>query len=111
MSSYSQIFRSTSIVGGAQGVALVIGLIRIKVVAVLLGPTGIGLIGLYQAAIGLVATISGLGISSSGVRQVAQANGTGDQACVARTVLVLRRICWFTGLLGTILALVPWLGR
>lgn len=90
--------------GGAQGLNYVVGMLRVKIVAVLLGPSGVGLVGLYQSTLGLLGTVSGLGIGSSGVREVAQAEGRQDPALVARTVLVLRRVCWATGLLGWALA-------
>jgi len=98
--SYAQILKSSSIIGGAQGVNYLIGMIKVKLVAMLLGPTGVGLIGLYQSATGLVGTLAGLGIGSSGVREIAEAMGTGDQLKAARMVRVLRRACWVTGFLG-----------
>ena len=102
-SSYGQILKSSSIVGGAQGINYVIGLVRTKVVAVLLGPSGVGLVGLYMSIISLVQTAAQMGIDQSGVRDVAQAAGTGDQQRVAKTVRYLRRLCWLTGALGWIL--------
>lgn len=102
-SSYGQILKSSSIVGGAQGINYIIGMVRTKLVAVLLGPSGIGLVGLYMSATDLVATIAGLGISSSGVREVAEAHGGGDAEQVARTVKTLRRVCWVTGIFGWLL--------
>jgi PST family polysaccharide transporter len=104
--SYGQILRSSSIVGGAQAANYVIGLLRVKIVAVLLGPSGVGLIGLYTSAIGLVGTVSGLGVGSSAVREIVRANAKGDPEEIARTVIVLRRVCWATGLLGWALAVV-----
>ena len=86
--------------GGAQGLNYIVGLLRVKVVAVLLGASGVGLISLYQSAISLVGTASGLGIGSSGVREVAQAYGKKDATKAAQTVSVLRSACWATGLLG-----------
>jgi antigen flippase len=98
--SYRDILRSSSIMGGAQGLNYLVGMVRVKIIAVLLGPAGIGLVGLYQSALGLLGAVSGLGIGSSGVREVAQAHAQNDPVLVARTVLVLRRACWATGLLG-----------
>ena len=86
--------------GGAQALNYLVAMVRVKIIAVLLGPAGIGLVGLYQSALGLVGTVSGLGIASSGVREVALVHGRDDPQRVARTVLVLRRACWATGLLG-----------
>lgn len=98
--SYNQILRSSSIMGGAQGLNYIVGLLRVKIVAVLLGLSGVGLISLYQSAVSLVGTASGLGIGSSGVREVAQAYGNQEAANAAVTVRVLRRACWATGFLG-----------
>jgi len=102
-SSYGQILKSSSIIGGAQGINYLISMIRIKAVAMLLGPSGVGLLGLYTAATTLVATIAGLGLDSSGVREVAEAHGSGDAERIARTIKTLRRVCWATGILGWIL--------
>ena len=102
--SYRQILRSSSIMGGAQALNYLIGLIRIKVVAILLGPTGVGLVGLYTSAIGLIGTVSGLGISNSAVREVVQAYSKDDLWHAARTVCILRRACWATGIFGWLLA-------
>jgi len=105
-SSYGQILKSSSIIGGAQAINYIIGLVRIKFVAVLLGPSGVGLVGLYVSAIGLVQTFAQFGINESGVREVAAAVGSKDEKRVAQTVKALRRVCWFTGIFGWILTVV-----
>ncbi|MEM9283137.1 MAG: O-antigen translocase [Verrucomicrobiota bacterium] len=103
--SYSQILRSSSIIGGAQGVTYLIGIVRTKLVAILLGPAGIGLVGLYHSAISMVGSFSTLGITSSGVKEIAEANGKGNPAAVAQTIKTLRRACWVTGFLGWLLSI------
>lgn len=90
--------------GGANGLSYLVALVRVKIIAVLLGPAGVGLVSLYMSAIGLVGTVSGLGIGSSGVREVALAFSKQDPTAAARTVRILRRACWVTGLLGWALA-------
>ena len=86
--------------GGAQGLSYLVALVRVKIIAVLLGPAGIGLVSLYTSVVGLVGTVSGLGIGSSGVREVALAFSQQNPQAAARTVRILRRACWATGLLG-----------
>ncbi|MGB9499923.1 MAG: O-antigen translocase [Dissulfuribacterales bacterium] len=100
--SYSQILKSSSMVGGAQFIRMFIGIVQTKFAAVLLGPAGVGLIGAYQSIIQLASQMSGLGISQSGVRDVAAATGTNDQNAIARTISILRRMCWVTGVVGAI---------
>jgi len=104
--SYGESFRAASIVGGAEGLSYVIGLVRTKVVALLLGPSGVGLIGLYLSYTSLMQTISGLGVASSGVREVAESTASADPIKVGATVKALRRICWVTGFFGLVLASV-----
>ncbi len=72
-------------------------------VAVLLGPSGVGLVGLYLTTVGMVETLAGLGIRSSGVREIAEANSIGDPESLAKTLKTLRRACWLTGVLGWVL--------
>ncbi len=80
-------------------------MVRTKLVAVLLGPSGVGLVGLYVSATSLVGVFAGLGISTSGIREVAEAYGSGDEERVARTVITLRRACWITGVFGWLLTI------
>ena len=105
-SSYWQVLRSSSIIGGAQGINYIVSLVRVKIVAVLLGPSGVGLISLFQSVLGVMGRVSGLGISLSGVREVASAAGDDDPERIAKTVRILRRACWATGLLGWGLAVL-----
>jgi enterobacterial common antigen flippase len=101
--SYSQILKSSSIVGSAQAITLLLGMARTKGVAVLIGPSGLGEVSLLISATQLLATVSGLGIGSSAVREVAEAHSAGDEERLALTIQVLRRICWLTGIAGWIL--------
>jgi antigen flippase len=101
--SYQQILKTSSIIGGAQGINYLIGMVRTKVVAILLGPAGVGLVGLYMSVTAMVTAVAGLGIGSSGVRDVAEATGSGDPERIGKTVRTLRRVCWVTGILGWVI--------
>lgn len=102
---YRTAFRSAGIMGGVSALNMVIGLVRAKVMAVLLGPTGTGLTGLYQQVTGLVAMASRFGITASGVRQIAEAAGAADATRIARTDRTVRRVAWLTGSLGCLVQL------
>lgn len=99
--------------GGASAVNYLVGLIRVKIVAVLLGPAGVGMVSLFTSTVGMIGTVTNFGIASSGVREVAQAFSAEDQQRMARTVITLRRACWLTGLLGWAVTalLAPWLSE
>jgi antigen flippase len=100
--NYSRILKSSSLIGGAQFINILIGMVRVKFVAVLIGPMGVGLVATYQATVKLIGTIAGLGLQSSAVRDIAQAVSNGNQEHIGRTVLTLRRMCWLTGCSGTL---------
>ncbi|XZE34038.1 O-antigen translocase [Pirellulaceae bacterium SH501] len=103
--SYSEILRSSSIIGGAQFINMVIGLVRTKLIAILIGPEGIGLISIYQAVIGIATSISGLGIQTSGVRDIAKLHGEGNVLEIDSVVHTLRRVCWAAGIAGMLLVI------
>lgn len=99
-SSYGQILKASSIMGGAAGVNLLLGMVRVKFAAMLIGATGVGLMSSFGALQGFIGILAGLGLQSSAVRDIASAVGQGDQERIGRAVLTLRRLCWFTGLIG-----------
>jgi enterobacterial common antigen flippase len=100
--SYGQIVKSSAIIGGAEAAGYGLGLIRIKAAALLLGPAGIGLIGIYTSIVELLSVVSQLGIASSGVQKVAAA-GKDTPEALARTVKTLRWASWLAGGIGCLL--------
>lgn len=104
-SSYRQIFKATSIFGGVQVFNIAIGIVRVKLVAILLGTVGVGILGLLNAPLQLIISITGLGIAFSAVRDVSEAHGTSDQKRIGKVIKTLRRWSWFTGLLGAIITI------
>lgn len=102
-SSYRSIFKATSLFGGVQVYQILIQVIKSKFVAVLLGPAGVGIMGLYQSGLQLVQQISSMGLANSAVRDVSEANGTNDIQRIAKTITVVRKLVWITGLLGLII--------
>ena len=103
--TYGQILKSTALVGGSSMINILIGIVRTKVMAMLLGPAGFGLSGLFLSITNLTQSIAGMGINSSGVRQIALAAGSEDAERLARTVSVLRRTSIVLGALGAALLL------
>lgn len=56
--------------------------------AILLGPTGVGLLSIYSGLKVMVGTAAGLGMGSSGVRQIASARGKEQELSRVRHVLL-----------------------
>jgi O-antigen/teichoic acid export membrane protein len=104
--SYKQIFKTTGIIGGAQVITILIKIIRAKIVAVLLGPIGLGILGLYQSILEMVRSGTGLGLGFSAVRDIAEAAGTGDQDRISKTITIFRRWVWITGIAGLLITLI-----
>ncbi len=105
-SSYGEILKSSALIGGAQAINLGIGLVRTKAMAMLLGPAGFGLAGLYNSIVDVTHGIAGLGVNSSGVRQIAEAVGSNDEDRIHLTVSVLRRTSLVLGICGSLLLAV-----
>lgn len=105
-SSYKQIFKATSIFGGVQIFNIIIQLVRSKFIAVFLGPTGMGFMGLLNSTLTLVSTVTNLGLGTSAVRNIAQANATGDTEKISFTISLFQKLVWFTGILGLLVTLM-----
>ena len=101
--SYGQILKSSALIGGSSVLTILIGIVRTKAVAMLLGPAGFGLMGLYGSIVDLALAIASMGIGSSGVRQIAESVSTGNEIRIARTVIVLRRTAVLLGVMGAVL--------
>ncbi len=100
--SYRESLKSAGLIGGSKVLEIMIGLIRTKAQALILGPAGIGIYGLYQTATNVVLRGANLGIDQSGVRQVAEARGKGDEEKIIVTVSTVQQIVFATGALGAI---------
>lgn len=101
--SYGQILKSSALIGGSSLLSIAVGVVRTKAMAVMLGPSGFGLLGLYGSIVDLALSVASMGIGSSGVRQIAESVSTGDEARIARTVIVLRKTAVLLGILGAVL--------
>lgn len=110
-SGYKGIFKSTFLFGFVQVFKVIIGIAKNKIVAVILGAEGMGIMGIYTSTIALLQTGAGLGVSQSAVRDIAQANRKGDIEGFSKTIIVTNKVIYFTSLLGCAItiALSPWL--
>jgi len=105
-SSYRQIIKATSIFGGVQMFQIVAQILRSKSIAILLGPTGIGIAGLLNSSITLVTGLTNFGLGSSGVKDIAKAHASGDIVRISTISVVLRRLILITGLFGSLVTIV-----
>lgn len=112
-SSYKGIFKSTALFGFVQAFKAIIGIAKNKIVAILLGPEGMGIIGIFQTTIQFIQTGAGLGVNQSAVRDISEANGYGDKLRFSKTISVTTQIIVYTGLLGCTITIIlsPWLSK
>lgn len=104
--SYRSIFKATSLFGGLQVYQIFIQVIKAKIIAVLLGPAGVGIIGLFQSGLDMVRNLTSMGLASSAVRDVSEANSTNDIQRISNTLSVVKRLAWLTGIIGSIVVIV-----
>ena len=98
--NYSHVLKYTGLFGGVQGLNILIGLVRNKLVALLLGPSGMGLVSLFNTAVTFISQTTNMGISFSAVRHVSELFGEGDDARITHFVKVVRAWSLLTALLG-----------
>lgn len=104
--SSRQIFKATSLFGGVQVFSIIITVIRSKIIAVLLGPAGMGVAGLLTSTTGLIASLTNCGLGTSAIRDISIAHQSENPLAVSKAITVVKRLVWFTGLLGMIITLV-----
>jgi O-antigen/teichoic acid export membrane protein len=68
--SYRRILHSSSVIGMASILNILFGILRMKAVAVMFGPGGVGLVGLFQNVMQTGAAIASLGTGTTAIRQI-----------------------------------------
>lgn len=104
--SYSHILKYTGLFGGVQVLSILVGLVRNKCVAVLLGPAGMGLISLFNSTVNLVSNSTNFGLSMSAVRTVSEQFTRGDDESLRHAVSVVRLWSLAAAILGTLLCIL-----
>ena len=66
--SYGHILRYTGLFGGVQGINILVGVVRNKLVAMILGPEGMGLISLFNSTLKLMSDSTNLAYLSVQLR-------------------------------------------
>jgi PST family polysaccharide transporter len=99
--SFARILRSSAIMGGAQVVVLAAGFVRSKVVALTVGVSGVGLVGVFSVFTTSIASVAGWGLGTAAVRVIASA----DEAHKPGKIAAVRRLGAILSGLGLLLAL------
>ena len=105
--------KAMGLFGGVQVMGIICSILRTKLVAMWIGPVGIGLFGLFNNALEMLSTGTNLGIRSSSVRDISQALERRDPGMVSRMITVVRKWSLWLGLAGALftLAMAPALSQ
>jgi len=104
--AYRQVMKATSLFGGVQVFSILIAIARSKVIALWLGPLGMGIAGLLNAAINLISAFTNLGIDRSAVKDISEALHQDKPEKVAHTISIVKKLVWITGIFGTLITIV-----
>ena len=103
---YARATKTTILFSAVQVARILVALVRNKFVAILLGPEGMGIIGVFNTTLSFIKTGAGLGIDQSAVRDVSEAHGANDLQKISRVLSLTKRIVWITALLGLFITVV-----
>lgn len=105
-SSYLQIVKATSIFGGVQFFNILISIIRTKLIAIFIGPAGMGVISLLNSSLNVVSSITGLGIETSAIKHISEHYKSDDLKSVSPIITIVKRIAFVTGIFGVLIIIM-----
>lgn len=97
---YRHVVKYIGLFGSVQGLNMLMGVVRNKVAAVLLGPDGLGLVSLLNTWQGFSSQATNLGLSFGSIPRLSQLYEQGDSEAFARQVAALRLWCLVAAALG-----------
>jgi len=109
--SHNQILKITAFLGGIQFFIILISIIRSKIISVILGSFGIGIIGLLTSSTLFISSLTTFGLGTSAVKNVSQESISNNKNRLPIIVKVIRTLAFFTGFIGFIgtVSLAKWL--
>ena len=103
---YGRVVKYLGLLGGAQGLSLLVNLLRNKIASTLLGAVGLGLIGLYNRTVQMFSDCTNLSLSYSAVRKLSDTYENATAEDLAHYVKVTRSIALLTGIVGMLLFVI-----
>ncbi|OOG69874.1 oligosaccharide flippase family protein [Flavobacterium sp. A45] len=112
-SSYLQIVKATSIFGGMQFLNIIISIVRTKLIAIFIGPAGMGIVSLLNSALNMVSGITGLGIETSAIKHISEQYNSADLNSASPIIAIVKKIAFVTGIFGTLIVALfsSWLSK
>lgn len=99
----SIVIRAMGLFGSLQILNILCGVIRIKIIALLLGTVGVGLFAIFNSALSMISAVTQLGLRGSAVRTIASASSPGERD---GKVIITRRWGILLGIFGMAVTLL-----
>lgn len=105
-----RILKAMSVFGSVQFIQVLCSIVRTKLVAIWIGPVGVGLLAIYNSVMEFLMNTSQLNIRQSAVRDLSLA--VGDTEEFKHIVYVVRKLSFWLGIVGMIIVIAcsPLLG-
>ncbi len=94
------VFRAISIFSGVKLLSVFCSLIRNKLIAVLIGPAGMGLISLYYSCVEMFSNMTRLSVDQSAIRDISAESAPSHRDEIS---VIVRRWCLWLGIAGALL--------
>lgn len=94
---------STGIIGSSQFFALLVHLVRAKLVAIILGPFGTGMLSTFQSTLNMLESLFSFGVHKAGVKTIAEVSNSDNPSELGILVVGLRSVLGLLAIFGTIL--------
>lgn len=103
---YNHILKYTGLFGGIQIFNIIIQLVKNKLVALIIGPQGIGLQDILNRATTLIYNLTNFGIGFSAVKVLSEAFEKNESEKITSTICLIRNRSILTGCFGTIICII-----
>lgn len=104
--SYRNILKGTAIFGGTQFFTILINLVRGKLVALFLGPQGMGISSLITASMNTIQQLSSMGLNLSIVKEISNAKEVNDESKLSLIIAIARFLLKVTACIGAIFTIL-----
>ena len=104
--NYSRVLKNISLFGGVQGVILIVGLVRNKLIALILGAGGMGFNALLTSVQTFASQVTNLGISFGAVPRLSELYEEGSEEQLSFYIQVIRLWSLMAALLGMVFCVI-----
>lgn len=100
--NFKEGLKGTTLFGGVGVLNILISIVKSKIIAVLLGPSGMGVLGLLNSSVELINKCTNFSLRTSAVKEISGAYATNDSDTLTKSYSVFRKLILVTGSLGLI---------